>query len=582
MVRLAVVAGTGLDGERIAFCGCRRNVGACMAFKDTRTWLGLDRLAWAGVLGLLVLLSGGFVWLERNEPRPVHGPVAAAGFSAKQWEVMREVERMEERYRQSGDEPPPAGWEQDLARAITLQEQLLRSMTVPDPGQSLRLERLLVLRDTLRAQTLWPQVLAAEESLARDNDPVEQRMAVMSGLLAMRREINRSHAEVRFKDLVRETQLARDLEDAQAGPLHATAVAAVTQARAAVENRDWVDALAHFARARGILEELNRTHARTKYADLALLKQVRSEEETLQGASLSLEAEVFAAGAEAAAAAGLAEEAAARYARAIELQRQVNGRWPQSRFFTTIKAEAWEARRQTVLAEVLIADIIRRDRQTSGLLSGRQTLEAGRRIVALQAELVTLAQTLPKHRADVGVLRRKYDYLAAMADSLRPLQDDVYDCLLPLPGKPGSLLMRTEVNQALYRQIMKFNPSRETGDDRPVDSVTWSDAAEFCRRLGWVLGQPVRLPRAAEHELASRDILAAENGDGPHGFQRLHDTHAEWLWVTDEADTAPMVAPVTNQAEGQLEPELPRTTKRRDLGFRVLVELPPEGAAIAP
>jgi hypothetical protein len=177
------------------------------------------------------------------------------------------------------------------------------------------------------------------------------------------------------------------------------------------------------------------------------------------------------------------------------------------------------------------------------------------------------------------VLRRKYDYLAAMADLLRPLQDDVYDRLLPLPGMAGSLLMRTEVNQALYQQVMKFNPSREAGDDRPVDSVTWSDAAEFCRRLGWVLGQPVRLPLAKEHTLASNDILAAENGDGTYGFQQLHDMHAEWLWATDEADTALIVAPVTNQAAGQLESALPRTTKRRNLGFRVLVELPPAGAA---
>lgn len=553
-----------------------------MAFKDNRTWLGLDRPVWAGVLVLLVLLAGVFIWLDWDEPRPVNAPGLTAGFSANQWEVMREVERIEARHRRSGDEPPADGWEKDLARAVDLQEQLLRSMTAPDPAQSVRLERLLVLRDTLRAKALWPQVLAAEATLARDPAPTAQRTAALTELLALRREINRSHAEVRFKDLVRETQLARELEDAQAGPLHAAALAAVAQARAEVEKRDWVAALASYTAAREKLEELNRTHARTKYADLGLLKRVRAEEETLQGAAQSLEAGLFAAGAEAAAAAGRAEEAAERYTRAIGLQQQVNERWPQSRFFTTIKVEEWESRRQTVLAEAMLAEIAAQDRQIAGLLSGRQTLEAGRRIVGLQDAFVRLEQEQPKHRAAVEDLRRKYVYLASLGDALRRLQDEAYDRLLPLPGAPGSLLLRTEVNQALYQQIMKFNPSREPGDDRPVDSVTWQDAAEFCRRLGWVLGQPVRLPTAREHALASNDILATENGDAPYGFLQLNDPHAEWLWTTDAAEAALIVDAGTATGGENAAQSVPKTTRRRDLGFRVLVELPPDGPAVAP
>lgn len=552
-----------------------------MAFKENRTWLGLERPVWAGVLVLLFFLVGGLVWLDWNEPRPVRGAVVAPGFTANQWEVIREVERIEARFRRAADGPPPAGWEREVSRAVMLQEQLLRSMAKPDPVQSVRLERLQELRDTLRAKTLWPQVQAGEEALLRDPGPSVQRTAALTELLGLRREINRSQAEVRFKDLVRETQLARELEDAQAGPLHATAMAAVAQARAEAENRDWVAALASYTQAREKLEELNRTHARTKFADLGLLKQVRAEEDTLQGAAQSLEAGLFAAGAEAAAAAGQAEEAAERYARAIGLQQQVNERWPQSRFFTTIKVEEWESRRQTVLAEAMLAKIAAQDRLIAGLLSGRQTLEAGRRIAGLQDAFVRLEQEQPKHRAAVGDLRRKYVYLASLGDELRRLQDDVYDRLLPLPGEPRLLLLRTEVSQVLYEQVMNFNPSRETGDDRPVDSVTWHDAVEFCRRLGWVLGQPVRLPSAREHALASNDVLAAENGDVPYGFLQLNDPHAEWLWAPDEAATAPMAAPAAGGAEG--EPEvLPRTTKRRELGFRVLVELPPDGSTVEP
>jgi formylglycine-generating enzyme required for sulfatase activity len=62
----------------------------------------------------------------------------------------------------------------------------------------------------------------------------------------------------------------------------------------------------------------------------------------------------------------------------------------------------------------------------------------------------------------------------------------------------------TEVTQAQYQAVMGTNPSHFRGPTNPVETVSWYDAAEFCKKLAEKTGQPVRLPTEAEWEYASR------------------------------------------------------------------------------
>ena len=67
-----------------------------------------------------------------------------------------------------------------------------------------------------------------------------------------------------------------------------------------------------------------------------------------------------------------------------------------------------------------------------------------------------------------------------------------------------------EVTQAEYERVMGKNPSHFKGvGKRPVETVTWHDAVEFCRRLGALPGEKAagavyRLPTEAEWEYACR------------------------------------------------------------------------------
>lgn len=62
----------------------------------------------------------------------------------------------------------------------------------------------------------------------------------------------------------------------------------------------------------------------------------------------------------------------------------------------------------------------------------------------------------------------------------------------------GYFIGKTEVTQALWQAVMGSNPSEFTGDELPVECVSWNDCQEFIRKLNALTGQNFRLPTEAE------------------------------------------------------------------------------------
>ena len=61
----------------------------------------------------------------------------------------------------------------------------------------------------------------------------------------------------------------------------------------------------------------------------------------------------------------------------------------------------------------------------------------------------------------------------------------------------------TLVTQTLWQAVMDCNHSYFTGDNLPVDSVSWDDCQEFVKRLNLKTGKSFRLPTEAEWEYAA-------------------------------------------------------------------------------
>jgi len=78
----------------------------------------------------------------------------------------------------------------------------------------------------------------------------------------------------------------------------------------------------------------------------------------------------------------------------------------------------------------------------------------------------------------------------------------------------------TEVTQALYTAIMRKNPSRDKHPQKPVESLTWFEAIQFCNALSVVYNrQPV-------YTITLDQVTA----NMTHNGYRL-PTESEWEWM---------------------------------------------------
>jgi formylglycine-generating enzyme required for sulfatase activity len=89
-----------------------------------------------------------------------------------------------------------------------------------------------------------------------------------------------------------------------------------------------------------------------------------------------------------------------------------------------------------------------------------------------------------------------------------------------------------EVTQDAYQQVMGSNPSAFPGADHPVDSVTWNNAMDFCKKLTETEQQAHQLPKGFSYNLL---------------------TQAQWEKLVDNASLSDAVMSLNGQRHSSTE-----------------------------
>ncbi len=515
----------------------------------------------AGLLVCLLLAGAAATWWQMRA-RPAAPPLTEIRRAAEILALEEKLESLRVQIVALPEDAPAAARRPLIEEALARQNELMRLRAAPASVDAARLAGWQAQLDELAAREAARQSQEAETA-GRDLLHAKQPALAAEKLreaLRLQREVNGSISAGTAKSYGREARLQQELEELIAGPTLAELQQALADARAAAAGGSWTDALRLFGRAREIQRQLNTDFPRSRYSDLMADSRIAGEMASLSASEAHAQGESFMAQAATAAGAGQLDEADRLYALAADRQQVINTQFAQSRFVSMEQLEKIDAERQTLRARPVMDAVRHQDETAAAHLRRRELVQAQRLVAAAREQMETAMRQYPKARVFDEEMTGRLNYLARRSAELETIQDSAYDLLLPRPGESGAALARAPVPQILYLQVMSTNPSRNAGRGRPVDSVNHEEATEFCRRLGWVLGAPVRLPAAS-------DLRAA--GSAP-GFET--GRMEEWLAQADDAQAAPVFT-----RDGKTRAET-RTQRAATVGFRVVVGLDLLGA----
>lgn len=456
------------------------------------------------VLSLCLLVLLGFWMLSKLGPKQIDYET----YETSQYEItdaMRAVQAESMEYELNFEEilsmrQPNAEDVAILKQALDLQEQYIKII----PGYDVDGEkRLKSLRQRYAEYASIP-IIEMSRKLEQEADALTLERNYLDAHENMKRafesqkRVNEDYPESSYANPGRATLLQRKARYLIAEPIYQKSLDLEKEADAYIKAKDWAAAEQSLKKSIDTQLDINRSYRGAKQGSTLRLELLKNKLLGIQSGQSNLEILALEKKADALKAQGEMLDSAHCYQEAARLQTELNKAYPESPHASSDRVNYFLRKAQTAQSFELGRSIESNHARLQKILAERRSYDAVEIIAQLNRDIKYLQDAYPRSSLFDEQLKLKISYLAIIQNDLGFIQDRVYAMLLPIPGVEEWQMAKTEVSQVLYQFIMGENPSRNIGETNPVDSVSWLEAKDFCKRLGWIIGKPVRLP--TEHE----------------------------------------------------------------------------------
>lgn len=492
-----------------------------------------------------------------------------------------------------------------IREAMELQKEYVEALPGYDVSAKERYDQLRVKYQNLEAD----QLLQKSRELEFEADDLREADAAYteiekkySAAFDLQKKINEDYPLSKAYNPSRAAFLQRQLTYTSAEPMRRQSEQYESEADSLIKSEAWTQAEAKIMQAIELQEAVNVDFRTSSQASVPRAENLKLKLLKIRSGDKFIQIESIIALADQARASGEMLKAASLYDEALRLQKKLNEDFPNSPYASSQNLVEYERKSQTAQSYSLGLEIEENHDILRKLLADRRILEAVEVIVNLQRGMRQMNEAFPKSSLNNEELQVKVRFLSLLQADLGFIQERMYASLLPIDGVENWSLLKTEVTQALYSLLMGTNPSRNLGDQKPVDSVSWVEAKRFCERLSWVMGKEVRLPTeyefrqsvgalrylvledyvwsAADNKLEAQEV--AQKKPLPSGAYDLLGNVSEWLevedrFIVDEAthiggsiqDTLENIFTIPSNS-------LTRSSRNRSIGFRVVVSVSTE------
>lgn len=400
-----------------------------------------------------------------------------------------------------------------LRKSIKLQEIYIEKSRASssDRAPINRLSRLRTRLHNIEAEPLARLVADFEKNAQQAESSGDARSAdkFYKQAYDIQDKINRTYYLSKFKNVTKVVELDKQIKNLQVRPMYEMSLAAEKKSKEAVAKADWKTAVAELENAIDISRNISLKFPTSGYNDYIRIQRLRRELDSLKSSDLKIEIEKFLDEAAAAKNDGKFALAADKYSSAIERQKDINRLFPNSVHASDKKISEYSNLAADSKSRIYASEIIALDKKFSQAISFGDISKAAELSPALVSKVEQFRKEFPRNNDISSEDLIRVRYLNFAMKQIPAIQKLVNSELLPIDK--GVKMLKSEVTQKLYNDVMQENPSRDQSDKyKPVESVTYQEALSFCQRLGWILGKKVTLPTEAQFIKAVGNLRYAD------------------------------------------------------------------------